>query len=175
MGVRTGSAVAATTLLICTACGNSLADLAPTTGPEPVPAGTSGQVEKPYSSPSPELKILAENYVRATCAYDSSKEDASDFIGRTGRLSTTKEAARLSTSPRARLNWQALRARHERTRITVTGVTQIANPSEVQLAVEFMRTTTTDFATVREFDRMTLTIVDTSNGPRVSEAQGGGL
>jgi len=133
--------VAATTLLICTACGNSLADLAPTTGPEPVPAGTSTQVEKPYSSPSPELKILAEDFVRAACAYDSAKEARDHFLGRNGRLATSDESTRLTTSPRARLNWPALRARHERTRITVTGVTQIANPSEVQLAVEFMRTT----------------------------------
>lgn len=180
MGVRTGSTVAATTLLICSGCGHSLADIAPktTTAAHPQTAATSPvppSIAAPYVPAGPQWRSLAAAFVRATCTYNAGSEEQLDFLARATPLTTESEAQRLKVSQRARLNWPAMRARHERTQMTFTGISQESGPVGVRLVVEFVRTTITDFTTVREFAEMSLDIAETVTGPRVTAAKGAGL
>lgn len=51
----------------------------------------------------------------------------------------------------------------------------MSHVGESRVKVELVRTTRTDFATVRNFDRMTLEVANTRDGLRVADAHGAGL
>jgi len=142
------------------------------------PTGTSGATTAeiaPYSPATAELRELAQRFARAVCAYDARREGAHDFLVRVSTVGTAEALDWLRLSQRARLNWSSLKARDERVAITVTGVSRVNHADEIRLVVEFIRTTTTRFATVRSFDQLTLEVVDTPDGPKVADAQGAGL
>jgi hypothetical protein len=147
---------------------DTAAEAPPQAGGTPYPAQTSA----PYSPVPHELRSLAIRFVRTVCAHDASTETATGFITRAEPLATESEVNRLRTSPRARLNWSALRARDESSSVQVTGASQVG---EGRVKVELIRTTRTDFATVRNFDRMTLEVANTVDGLRLADAHGAGL
>lgn len=170
MGVR-AAVVAAVGLAILAGCGPKL-DTGAEAPAESAGATAPSQTTAPYSPAPHELRSLAIRFVRTVCAYDARSETATGFITRAEPLATDAELDRLRTSPRARLNWNALRARKESTSVQVTGVSEVG---ESQVKVELIRTTRTDFATVRSFDRMTLEVANTRDGLKVADAQGAGL
>lgn len=69
-----------------------------------------------------------------------------------------------------------MRARHERTVVTVNGITERATPTrEARVLVWITVTNHTTFATVREHDLVTMSLVPTRSGWKVDDARGAGL
>lgn len=174
MGCRITAAVATTTLCFATGCGLQAEAPEVSTPATPTSSATTAEIA-PYSPATADLRSLAQRFARAACAYDARTEDAHDFLVRVSTVATVEALDWLRLSQRAQLNWSSLKARAERVAITVTGVSRVHHADEIRLVVEFIRTTTTRFATVRSFDQLTLQVVDTPDGPKVADAHGAGL
>lgn len=173
MGARNAIAAAAGTLVLASGCGSSLASMVEdSTTPPPSPTRSA---EPQFADADPGLRTLAVTFVSGALGYDTRREGRQDFLVRVADISTQQELRRLRRSPRAEFNWAALKARHERTRIEVTGVTRVASEASTRLDVHLIRTTITDYATLRTFEQVTLEVVETHPGLRVAAASGAGL
>ena len=173
MDIRAGTFLAATSLLLCSACGPKFTPLLEAGAPEPIASVSSTPSASPFSVAPTAVSAVAAHFVRTVCTYRATASAGTDFLRSATQVATPREAKRLASSQRARLNWRAMRVRRERASLRITGVTQL-NMSSVatEVVVEFIRTTHTDFATVREFAHMSLGVVQTGAGPRIASAEG---
>ena len=174
MDVRAGTVLAAIPLLISSACGPHVAAVRESNVSKPVATTTpSVPTDSPYTVAPAGLASVATSFVRDVCSYRAAVESATDFVVRASEVATPAEVARLAASQRARLNWPALRMRRESASVAITGATQVGqSEATANVVVEFVRTTRTDFAVVSEFAQMSLGLVETSAGIRVSAAEG---
>ncbi|WP_460819400.1 hypothetical protein [Nocardioides korecus] len=141
---------------------------------------TASESAAKYTDPQPQppayalasmqqLRVSTE-FVNGVCAYEAISEPKAAFLNRVAGLVTPSELTRLRRSDRAHLNWPALRARREQVRVRVNGVSQAGSADHV--VVELLRTTRTDFVTVRSFERLELHLAETADGPLVADAEG---
>ena len=178
MGARLGCLTVAAVLLLG-GCGTKLhLPAADTPGQASAPATTAASIPEPAPSAPPyadagtDVRAVAEAFVGTVLVYDASTGEAADFLGTVAPITTPTELESLRRSPRARLDWRVLRDRQERTAIVVTGIST-APGGRVMVTAE--RTTTTTFATVRDFVEVRLRLVASDGALRVAEAEGGGL
>ena len=134
--------------------------------PEPPPSN------QPYVDADAGREQVAEAFVRAALKYDATIEAADTFLKRVVPMTTPAELERLRKSPRAELDWQVMRGREERVGVIVTGVSVDATG---QVVVSVERTTSTSFATVRDFVHVSLELVQQHGTLKVASARGGGL
>lgn len=181
MGHRICCSITSLALLAAASCA-SPADLVATDSISPsAMATTSGsQAATPTSAPPPpyraaraEMASGAEEFLRAVVEYDSRHEARLAFIDRLGGIASGPEQRRLAHSPRARLPWRILRARGERTRLTVNGATLArSDAAERRVIVQATVTTRTSFATVSDFRRYTVILTGIGSGWLVTDAEG---
>lgn len=115
-------------------------------------------IQDAYAAAPVDLQRVVGRFLRAVCAYNSRHQHPLDFLDRSAGLTTSAAQDRLAASPRAHLDWPALRAREERSRVRVDGVSLVAG-SRTDQAVVFATlslTTITSFATVRAFETATV-------------------
>lgn len=134
--------------------------------PEPTPSA------EPYSAADVVVRQVAEAFVRGALEYDATAEKQPAFLVRVAPITTSAELDRLRRSPRAHLDWRALRSRTERVTVAVTGISVSATG---RVLVEAERTTATSFATVREFIQVSLDLVPDGDTLKVARAEGSGL
>jgi len=134
--------------------------------PEPSPSAA------PYVDAPADLRPVVENFVHSVLEYDAAAETRTSFLSRASLITTPAELDRLRRSPRARLNWRALRDRNEAVSVIVTGVS-VAAAGDILVAAE--RTTHTSFGTVRDLIHLNLRVGHRHGGLIVAHAGGGGL
>src|SRR4051794_38640673 len=89
--------------------------------PEPTPSAA------PYVDAPADLRPVVESFVHAVLEYDAVTEARTSFLSRASLITTPAELDRLRRSPRARLNWRALRDRNEAVSVIVTGINVAAS------------------------------------------------
>ena len=156
MGRRSGRVLVFVALVLVVACGHtsqepSFDSIGPLiVGPSDGPAGPV------HATPRQSERILAEPFARAMCEYDTRVGGATSFLALTASLTSRAEQDRLLGSARAHLPWRILRARSERTSLALDGVSATGST----VFVNGVLTTTTSFATVQSYVRLTLTVAD---------------
>lgn len=162
MGVHLGFA---TVFLVVAGCG-----IEPIAPPQPVaePAPTT------YADPSPEQENLARRFTKAALEYDARQDTRRAFVTHVAPWITEAEHQRLTQSERANLNWPALRARHERAAVRVTGVSRLPGRSN-ELAVTATITTRSTVGTVRQFVLIGLHLEERDGQTLVTHSSGAGL
>jgi hypothetical protein len=176
MASRLAGFTAVLALAICTGCGAASSTQPSGNGFDVRQEAAALDDVSVYSVAPAKLRVLASHFVEAAAEYDAGAEAGSDFLGRLSALVTPDQEQRLDKAPRARLPWQLLRRRAERTRVTITGVSEsIGVAGQRFVIVESVVTTTTDFASVRSFEEFVLTAVLTRAGWRIDRASGPGL
>lgn len=131
----------------------------------------------PFATAPADLSRVARRFVTATTGYDARINRRLGFLIKARAFATPAELRRLASSPRAGLPWEVLRARAERVRIDVVGVSTVTRQpgaTHKVVVVEAIATTRTDFATVRSMEQLTLTMTRTRTGWRVADAAGAG-
>jgi hypothetical protein len=197
MQAHCGLSAIAASVLLCSGCsltqpidarpqgavttGTTVAPSAPAT-PRPRPttlshSSAASSPEPPFSDAGDELRLIARRFTTATVQYDARTQDRLDFLAKARPYTTSGEVRRLSGSPRTRLPWRVLRARGERVRIRVVGVSLDTRRTGTarRLVIEAIITTQTDFAAVRNFEQINVTVTRTPSGWRVTDATGAGL
>jgi hypothetical protein len=119
----------------------------------------SADFPPPYRAASAALVAVAAAFARAVTEYDTSREGRLDFIDRLRSIASKAERQELARSPRGLLPWRILRARSERTRLTINGVTaERSGDATRKVIIEAIVTTHTSFARVSSFRKYTLTL-----------------
>jgi hypothetical protein len=183
MGSRTTIPIATLTLLTAVGCEHpsvpAPTDEATTAAPGSSPARalpvapTGASATPPFRATTREVTALAASFVQLVVEYDSTGTGQLAFLRRVRSLATPAELDRLARSPRARLPWQVLRARAERTRVVVNGVSVESDTGDrLRVVVEAAVTTHTTFASVTGFRRFTLTLVPGDDRWLVDRAEG---
>lgn len=174
MEPRSRSTLALLPPLMCLACGaHSTATPQPTSDVSIAPTRI---LEAYFAPPARELQLLATTFIKATCEYNAATEDHLAFLDDVALLVTPAELERLEDSSRARLPSTVLRDRSERTEVTIDGISKTtAPPPSERLIARITVTTHTSFATVQALELVTLTLVPTEAGWKVSYATGAGL
>ncbi|HET7415638.1 MAG TPA: hypothetical protein VFI97_08095 [Arthrobacter sp.] len=190
MSARSGPRIVAVPLLfLCAACGLSPMWSPPsarmetprtparsTAAPAFVAPSPTAESTPTCSVASPGIERVARRFVKLACEYDARSEGRRDFLSDVRPLTTRAEADRLAGSSRAQLPWRVLRTRGERTRLQIIGISLVKAHSRMRhVAVEAIATTYTDFAVVREFEQIRLTVRATPSGWLVADAEGAGL
>lgn len=197
MQAQYGAAAITASVLLCSGCwltppvearppgnvtaGTTVSTSAPAT---PRPRSTTlshssaaSSTEPPFSNAADDLRLIARRFTTATVQYDARTQDRLDFLAKARPYTTSWELRHLSNSPRARLPWRVLRARGERVRIRVLGfsVDTRRTGTARTLVIEAIITTRTDFAAVRNFERINVMVARTPSGWRVTNATGARL
>ncbi|MCW2855550.1 MAG: hypothetical protein JWR52_1165 [Marmoricola sp.] len=170
----------------CAGCGTNrqvaATDPQPRTAENPSLEPATSAAPVPYVDAPQQIAQLSDQFVRAALCYDSTSDSPTAFIRILRPVTAPAELGRLRHSARARLDWRALRTRHERTSIQVTGTSVASSPSVVPttlspvvVVVEAERITVTTFGTVRDFVEVTVDLDRDRGQWRVSSATGGGL
>ena len=130
-----------------------------------------------FASPAPTLSRTARRFVLGVTNYDSVHERRRDFLNGLHGVSTRNEWEALAGSARARLPWAVLRARSERAKLSITGLSRPVHSggSHVQVFVQGVLTTRSDLAVLRSFEDFSLILVRQPGGWRVATAEGPAL
>ena len=130
-----------------------------------------------FGSPSRAVSRTARRFVVGVADYDAVHERRRDFLNGLRGVSTASEWEALAVSARARLSWSVLRARSERAKLSVTGMSRPmhSGSSVVRVVVQGVLTTRSDLAVLRSFEDFSLTLVRQQGGWRVATAEGPGL
>lgn len=163
MGIRLGLAAS---LLATSGCAAQPVAHQPEAAPEPEPAT--------YANTSPPQRRIAAAFVRTVLEYDARIEGRREFLARAAPLLTSSELDRLARSERGNLNWPALKARHERAHVRVTGVSRLPGRDD-ELAVTTTVTTRSDLGTVRQFVLLYLRVEPVDGQWLITDADGAGL
>jgi hypothetical protein len=195
VGTRSATLTAVLLVASATACGHTAPDTDPATdptdpveGPVVVVAGSSATPDTPTGNTpgntpggvvwvaTGRVDRVARRFTAQACGYDARREPRRGFLTDLAPIVTPDELERLRASARARLPWRVLRARGEVTRIRVDGVIVLPElQGRLGVVVRATQTTTTTFATVRDFLDVDLVLTHRQLGWRVAAAGGGCL
>jgi hypothetical protein len=165
--------VAASALAACAACGGQIHPAArglPSSGPTTT---TSFVDPTPYANPQRQAVAASKRFVRTALSYDAPSQEELAFLKQVRSLATPAEQSRIRHSARTDLDWSALRARHESTKLRFTGASMDTATSKILIQAE--RTTHTSFGDVNDFIDVVVGVVQMSGEWKVASATGAGL
>lgn len=181
MGVRT-TVVHILASALLSACGTGAGSPPPAaTDPTPTPPTPaehhSPSIESaPYLPAHGDLRRVAQAFAEGITEYDAARESRLAFLSTVGDLATADALDDLRSSPRAHLPWGPMRARRERLRLVVTGISVVPSAAQTKrVIVTATMRIATDSASVLSFLRLTLWLLPTHDGWKVEHAEGPGL
>lgn len=133
--------------------------------PEPTPQAASQPV---FTAAPAAVRRTATRFAEDWLGYDARHEPRQRVLERISPLVTDGLRRRLADSAQLHVPWRVLRARRERTRFTVVGVTTRSSPpssgSPMVVTVAGLLTTHTTLATLRTPRSLRLRLVRTDDG-----------
>jgi hypothetical protein len=121
---------------------------------------------------------VAREFAERFLEYDARHESATAFLSRIDSLSTASVVRRLRNSGRARMSWAPLRARAERTSLTVAGVAgdepNASVNNDLRVVLNGILTTSSTLGAFRSPIALRLEVTRVGATWRVSHMAGGG-